>query len=223
MAQPDRDAIRGEQYRARRFFSFRTWSRRTDGPHFACADVREPSRLSALRRAIQQTWLERMLHSPAIPLFACPARLLERRACDHLRSHPQRRRIAARRNGATPIDERIARTRLRRIWCARHELRRMGRCVACDGRARLAFRRIDGADRKYRARDMGEPCGVFGPPRTAWCQYQAVSRRPAFPSELTDPQRTAMRLGAGIVCCRRGRFDRATRTACDDRAQTASL
>ena len=156
-----------KQYRARRFFSFGTWSQRTDGSHFACADVHEPHRVSTLRGALQRTWLERMLPSTAIPLFPCPARLLERRACDHLRSHPQRRRIAARRNGAAPIDECIARMRLRRIRRARHELWRMDRCVACDGRARPAFRRLDGTDSKYRARDLGEPCSAVDPPRTA--------------------------------------------------------
>src|SRR5438874_1760273 len=90
MAQPDRDPIRSEQCCARRCFSFRTWSKRTDGSHFACANVREPGWLPTLRRAVQRTRLERMLHSSAIPLFACPAGLLERRACDYLRSHPQR-------------------------------------------------------------------------------------------------------------------------------------
>src|SRR6266513_1418357 len=221
MAQPDRDPIRSEQCRARRFFSFRTWSKRTDGSHFACADVYEPHWLSALRSALQRTWLERMLHSSAIPLFACPAGLLERRACDHLRSHPQRGRIAAKRNGAAAIDERIARMRLRRVRRARDQLWRMDRRVACDGRARPAFRRLDGADRRYRARDLGEPRSAVNPPRTARCQYRAVSRRPTFPSQLTDPQRTAMRRGASIVCCRRVRFDRATRTARDDPAKMA--
>src|SRR6266498_57909 len=192
MAQPDRDPIPSEQYRARRFFSFRTWSPRTDCFHFACTDVHEPCRLSTLRSAPQRTWLERMLPSTAIPLFACPARLLERRTCDHLRSHPQRRGFAAGRDRAAPIDECIARTRLQRIRRARHELRRMDRCVACDGRARPAFRRLDGADRKYRARDLGEPCSAVDPPRTARCQYRAVSHCPAFPSELTDPQHAAM-------------------------------
>src|SRR5438094_6464858 len=112
MAQPDRNAIRSEQYRSRRVFSYRTWSPRTDGSHFACVDVHDPNWLSALRSALQRTWLERMLPSTAIPLFACPARLLERGACDHLRSDPQRGRVAAGRNGAAAIDERIARTRL---------------------------------------------------------------------------------------------------------------
>jgi len=62
---------------ARRFFSLRTWSKRADGSHFACANVREPGWLPTLRRAVQRTRLERMLHSSAIPLFARPARLLE--------------------------------------------------------------------------------------------------------------------------------------------------
>src|SRR5438552_17091641 len=167
MAQPDRDPIRSEQCRARRFFSFRKWSKRTDRSHFACADVYEPHWLSAWRSALQRTWLERMLPSTAIPLFTRAARLLERRACDHLRSHPQRGRIAARRNGAAAIDERIARTRLQRIRRARDQLRRMDRRVACDGRARSAFRRLDGANRKYRARDLAEPRSAVNPPRTA--------------------------------------------------------
>src|SRR5437868_12530540 len=167
MAQPDRDPIRSEQCCARRCFSFRTWSKRTDGSHFACANVREPGWLPTLRRAVQRTRLERMLHSSAIPLFACPAGLLERRACDYLRSHPQRRRIAAKRNGAAAIDERIARTRLRRIRRARHKLWRMDRGVARDGGARPAFHRVDGTNRKYRARDLAEPCSAVDPPRTA--------------------------------------------------------
>src|SRR5437879_12537243 len=157
MAKPDRHPIRSEQCYAPRCFSCRTWSKRTDGSHFACANVREPGWLPTLRRAVQRTRLERMLHSSAIPLFACPAGLLERRACDYLRSHPQRGRIAAKRTRAEALDERISRTRLRRIRRARDQLRRMDRRVACDGRARPAFRCLDGADRKYRARDLAEP------------------------------------------------------------------
>src|SRR5439155_980673 len=49
------------------------------------------------------------------------------------------------------------------------------------------------------------------------------SRVPTFPSELTDPQRTAMRRGASTVCCGRVRLDRATRTDRDDPAKMAWL
>src|SRR5437762_2076321 len=164
-----------------------------------------------------------MFHSFAVPLFACPARLLERRACDHLRSHPQRRRIAAKRNGTAAIDERIARTRLRRIRRARHKLWRMDRGLARDGGARPAFHRLDGTDRKYRTRDLGKRCSEVDPPRTASCQYRAVSCCPTFPSELTDTQHAGMRRGASTVCCGRVRFNRAPRTARDDPAKMAWL
>src|SRR5262245_21268222 len=99
----------------------------------------------------------------------------------------------------------------------------MDRSAAHNGRARLAFRRPDGDDRKYRARDLGKPRSAVDPTRTAWCKYPAVSRRPTFPSELADSQPAAMRSGARIVCCRRIRFDRAARTARNNPAKMAVL
>src|SRR5437870_2420647 len=219
MAQPDRNAISSEQYRVRRFLSVQTLPERTDSSYLARADVHELCWLSTLRGALQRTRLERMLHSPAIPLLARSAGVLERRTCNHLRSDPQRRRVAPGRDGAAPIDERIARTRLRRIRRACHQLWWMDRGAACDGRARSAFRRLDGTNRKHRSRNLGESCSAVDPPRTAWCEYRAFSRRTPFSSELTDPQRAGMRPDARIVCCRRIRFDRATRTARGDPAK----
>src|ERR1044072_6204263 len=133
MAQPNRNQIPSQQCRVRRFFSVKTCSERANCFHFACADVHEPCRLSTLRRPFQRTWLERMLYSAAIPLFACPSRLLEWRTCDYLRSDPQCGGGAPERNGSASIDECIARTRQRRIRRARHQLRWMDRCIARDG------------------------------------------------------------------------------------------
>ena len=55
----------------------------------------------------------------------------------------------------------LARARLHRIWNSRHELWRLDWRATRDGRTRFSFRRVNGADRERRARDLGESGVAF--------------------------------------------------------------
>ncbi len=119
------------------FFQSRARNPRAHGVAAARAHVYQLRRPSPLRRALQRTWLERLFPSPPLSLFAGPARLLEWRTCDHLRSHSQCRRLAPGRNRIAPVDGCIEGTRLPRVRRARHQLRRLDRRVTDAGRERF--------------------------------------------------------------------------------------
>ncbi len=132
--QPDQDTFCGKQRRSRRILSVpRPRDPRAHGIAAARAHVHQPRGPSPLRRTLQRTWLERLFPSPALSLFACSARLLEWRTCDHLRSHSQCRRIAPGRNRIAAVDGCIEGTRLPRVCRSRYQLWRLDRRVADAG------------------------------------------------------------------------------------------
>src|SRR5207244_2549086 len=79
-----------------------------------------------------------------------------------------------------------------------------------DSRARVSFRRVDGADRKRRARDLGESGLSFHAPGVAPGENRAVARDAALSSQFTAAQRAVVQRGARVVCGWRFRFDRAS-------------
>src|SRR5215469_9125007 len=106
---------------------------RADYVSFARTHVCKPHRISALGGALKRAWMEHLFRTFALSLFACPARLLERRARNYARSHSQCGRPAPRRDRAAATDERLTRTRLSGLWRPRYQLWWMDRRIARNG------------------------------------------------------------------------------------------